>query len=260
MLILIRSFLFDILFFTHSFLCCFLGLPLLLGGQNVVLGLVKYYTRGIYVLEKYVLGLDYEVRGLEHVPNEGPFIVAAKHQSSYETFKLYRLFHNPTIVLKKELLNIPLWGRFMASMQPIALDRSQGKDAMKKLCEAAVQAKNDGRTIVIYPQGTRVYPWQTSSDKPYKGGIIRMQQDTELPIVPLATNSGMFWPRKSWLKKPGKVIFEYLPVMPPVVELSDLEKVLETASLKLQDEAVQTYKHIHEPRTPRKKDKMRKKS
>lgn len=222
--------------------------------RKAVLFCATQYERGVNFLEKYVLGLDYEVRGLENIPKDTAYIVAAKHQSAYETLKLHCILDDPAVVLKKELLSIPLWGPLLSKLKPVAIDRSQSRDAIVQIIDAAMDVKNDKRPLVIFPQGTRVYPWQTPQDKPYKNGVIRIYEKTELPIVPMAVNSGLYWPRKGWIKRPGKVIFEFLPVINAGQDSSqikdELPNVLEAATLKLQDEAVNAYKHITPPLRP----------
>lgn len=238
----IRSTLFNILFYGLTALACVFCLPGLLLKDRGLYMIVHSFVNTVYFLEKYVLGLDYEVRGIEHLPESGSYVVAAKHQSPYETMKLHRLFKRPAIVLKKELLSIPLWGKFLSRVEPIAIDRSQGKSAMNQIIEGAEAIKDDGRAIVIFPQGTRVYPWQTTKDKPYRAGVARIHINTGMPIIPLSMNSGIFWPRKSWLKQPGKVIFEFHEALAPSQSVEDimaeLEKIVETHSKTLENEAI----------------------
>lgn len=240
-MILLRSILFNIAFYGTTALACVLCLPGLLLPTKQAMLIVKFFVGSVHFFEKHLLGLDYEVRGWEHVPKEGAFIVAAKHQSAYETMKLHVLFDYPAVVLKKELLNIPLWGWFLKKSGPIAIDRSQGKQASQQIVDGALEVEKQNRPIIIFPQGTRVLPSHTAQDKPYKNGVVRMYKATNMPIVPMALNSGVFWPRNSFLKKPGKVIFEFLPPIPhgryPEGVLAELELKLETASKALMDEA-----------------------
>ncbi len=205
---MIRSTIFNIAFYGFTALACILCLPCLFLPKKQAMLAVRIFVYGTHTIEKYILGLDYEVRGRENLPKSSSFIVAAKHESPYETTKLNILFDDPAIVLKRELLRIPLWGRFLAKVEPIAIDRSAGKEAMEQIIEGAKRVRDQGRPIVIFPQGTRVYPWQTTAERPYRPGVARTAQAAELPIIPMALNSGMFWPRKSWLKHPGKVVFE----------------------------------------------------
>lgn len=236
-ILFLRSTIFNVAFFCVTAFLCIACLPGLFMTKKQALYIVRAFTLSVYFLEKNILGLDYEVRGLEHVPRYGSFIVAAKHQSPYETMKLDFLFNDPAIVLKRELFRIPLWGWFLAKIEPIAINRSQGRNAMEQIIAGANRIKDQGRPIVIFPQGTRVHPWQTPADKPYKIGVARMAAETGMTVVPMALNAGVFWPRGSWIKKPGKVVFEFLPPVDKklgVYEIiKDLENRLEDASNRL---------------------------
>lgn len=227
---IIRSILFDILFYTLNIAACIVCIPgLLLSNEKALAWIVRPYVRSIYVLEKYIMGLDFELRGLEHIPRKGAYIIAAKHQSAYETFKLHLLFDNPAIVLKKELLRVPVWGKFLAKVDPIAIDRKKGKDAMSQILEGAKHIQEQHRPLVIFPQGTRVRIDQTPQDKPYKIGVARIAEATGMKIIPLALNSGYFWPKKKFLKKSGKIVFEFLPPIDPKdYGIYEIIKTLET--------------------------------
>lgn len=239
----LRSIIFNILFYgIWTPIVCICMLPCLLFPRGFTVWVAAFYQRGAYYLEKYILGLDYEIRGLEHKPhNKMGYLVAAKHQSAYETLKLYSLFGDPTIILKKELLSLPLFGWFLRKLDVIAIDRGNRERAMTSLIEGAKKMQSQGRPIVIFPQGTRVRVEETTAEKPYKGGVVKLYEATNMPIVPLATNSGVYWPRNAFWKKPGKVIFEFLPPIEPGLSASEamkiLEDKLETASRALAAEA-----------------------
>ncbi len=219
-------------------------MPTLFLPHRFYLTVVKGFSYTTALLEKYILGLTYEVRGQEYLPESGSYIIAAKHQSVYETFKLHILFNNPAVVLKKELLKIPLWGRYLAKSDVIAIDRSSPKTAIKSIKEGAKRVAAQGRPIIIFPQGTRVSPKTSTKEKPYKIGIVRMQEATNLPIIPMALNTGVFYPKGSWCKKPGRVVFEFLsPVNPsdsPSDVLKQIEMKLEEKSSRLADEGEKT--------------------
>lgn len=240
-MIFLRSTLFNIFFYGLTALACILCLPALFLPRPKAMCVVKAFVHSVYALEKFFIGLDFEVRGKENLPPDGSFIVAAKHQSPYETMKLHILFRDPSVILKRELLKVPLWGRFLAKSDPIAINRGT-RESAQQIIDGARRMQQQGRPIVIFPQGTRVYTWQTAEDKPYKSGAARMQEATGMTIVPLALNTGLFWPRRSWLKWPGKVVFEFLSPIPPgqaVGEtMAQLEDRLETASKKLEQEAI----------------------
>lgn len=237
----LRSTLFNLAFFSITAFLCFAYIPLLLLPRRWFVAAVKFWIQVITALEYGILGLSYEIRGREFLPQAGSYLIAAKHQSSYETFKLRLLFDDPAIVLKKELLRIPLWGAYLKKSDVIAIDRSTPEHALKSLEEGALRMKEQGRPIVIFPQGTRVLPEETSGHKPYKAGIARVQEATDLPIIPMALNSGLFWPRSGWLKSPGRVVFQFLEPIAPGQNrkemMTKLEKSLEESSNALMNEA-----------------------
>ena len=223
----IRSTIFNICFYILTAISCVVLLPTLFLPRSIFLGVVTGFCRSTAFLEKYILGLTYEIRGQKHLPSNGAYIVAAKHQSAYETLKLHLLFNDPAVVLKKELLKIPLWGKYLAKSDVIAIDRSSPKIAIKSIQDGAKHVAAQGRPIVIFPQGTRVATHMSAKEKPYKIGIVRMQDATALPIIPMALNTGVFYPRQKWCKKPGRVIFEFMPPIMPSDNTSDILKQIE---------------------------------
>lgn len=225
---MLRSTLFNIAFFSITALMALVTLPTTWMKRATAMKTVHLWVNTVYFLERHILGLNYEVRGWQNVPQGKPFLLAAKHQSAYETFKLHVLFDDPAIVLKRELLSVPLWGAFIRKIDPIAIDRSSQKQAIKSLMAEVARVKNQNRPIVVFPQGTRVRPDATTAQKPYKSGIGHMYESSGLPIVPLALNTGSFWPKMSWIKKPGTVIFEFLPPIEPGKSSDEVMKILET--------------------------------
>ncbi len=238
----IRSLLYNLSFFGLTGIACFLCLPALLLPRKLAMGVVAGFVHTNAFLEKYILGLTYELRGIENLPKNGAFIIAAKHQSAFETMKLHIIFKDPAVILKQELLNIPIWGWYLAKSDVIAIDRSSKKAAVKSIQDGALRMKEQGRPIVIFPQGTRVAIGTTSAQKPYKIGVVRVQETTELPIIPMAMNAGVFWPRNAFWKSSGTVIFEFLPQIPAGMEsaalLKKLEHDIEDKSNQLMKEAL----------------------
>lgn len=217
----LRSILFSFIALPIWTLCiCIFGSPMLLMPRKKFMHLIHFWAKGVDFLEAVILNLRYEVRGLEHFPKGENCIIAAKHMSTYETFKIHSLFQDGAVILKKELFKVPFWGQFLKKSGVIAIDRSTPKQAIKSVNDGAVQAAQDGRTIIIYPQGTRVNPDTTTDEVPYKTGIYRIADLTQLPVIPLATNSGCFWPKGQLLKRSGTVVFEFLPE----VKMSDDRK------------------------------------
>lgn len=225
----LRSIVFNLLFYGVWSPLIVLGLaPCLLLPRGFAVWVATLYQDGPYYLAKYILGIDYELRGAEHRPTSGAYIVASKHESAYETLLLYQLFGDPTIVLKKELLSIPVFGWFLKKLEVIAIDRGNSAQSKNSLAIGAQKMKDQNRPIIIYPQGTRVGVDDTTAEKPYKGGVSKLYGAVNLPILPVAINTGLYWPRNSFWKYPGKVIIEFLPLIPTGLPPESILKMLET--------------------------------
>jgi 1-acyl-sn-glycerol-3-phosphate acyltransferase len=147
-------------------------------------------------------GLGVELKGRERLPKEGAYVVVANHQSEWETFYFQILIRPHCVVLKRELLRIPLFGWALALLRPIALDRSKRRGALKQLLEQGQQRLDSGIPVVIFPQGTRVPAGQMG--KMNKGGAM-LAVSRGVPIVPIAHNAGLFWPGNSFIKHAGTV-------------------------------------------------------
>jgi 1-acyl-sn-glycerol-3-phosphate acyltransferase len=178
-----------------------------------------------------------EVRGHEKLP-AGPVIVAAKHQAAWDTFALIPLLRDPALVMKAELLSIPLYGIFCRKFELIPVQREAGPAALRQMAREARSRAAQGREILIFPEGTRKIP---GSPPDYKPGIAFLYQDLKIPVCPLALNSGAFWPRHSFLRYPGTIVAEFLDPIPPELSRQEfmqrLEQAIEPASEKLLAEA-----------------------
>jgi 1-acyl-sn-glycerol-3-phosphate acyltransferase len=239
----LRSAAFTVAFPVWTGICCiFLAFgPFLPRRGALVMALI--WVRSVAWVERHILGLHYRVIGAENCPSHGAFIVAAKHQSTFETMKLHLILNDPAIVLKKELLRIPIWGRYLKQTGMIPIDRGAGRNAVDTMLSASLAAKAEGRPIVIFPQGTRV---PAGEHRRYKPGVVALYKDLGLPIVPLALNSGVFWPKKG-LKHGGTVTFSFLPPIEPGLEqdaaLAVLEKALEAETNRLVAAELQDRNH-----------------
>jgi len=232
-----RSLLFSLLFYVTTALFVLLGSPLLFAPRSWAMAALRLHCRTELWLLKHIVGLDYEVRGLDKLP-KGPCLVASKHQSAWETFALIPLFRDPTLLMKRELFWIPFHGWFSYKFGMIPVDRDKGPTALRRMLHAAQERIASGREIILFPEGTRRPP---GAPPDYKTGIVLLYNALKVPCVPVALNSGVFWPRRSWLRKPGKVVVEILDPIPPglpkVEFLSRLEGAIETASNRLLAEA-----------------------
>lgn len=235
-MILVRSLLFNLSFFAWTALVCVLGLPALVLPRRVLVRLARFWARGVVAMLAAIVGLHHELRGLEHRPGGG-VVYAFKHQSAWDTIVLALLVEDPMIVLKKELLAIPLFGWYLAKTGQIAVDRRGRAAALKRMLRAAAAGAARGRPIVIFPEGTRTAPGR---HRPYHPGIAALYGQLGLPVVPVALNSGFFWARRSFVKRPGLVTVEFLPAIAPGLSrrdfLAELERRTETACARLAEE------------------------
>ncbi len=196
----------------------------------------QVWARGVMLLAEVFLGVRAEVRGREHL-KERSVIFASKHQSSWETLKLSVLINQPSIVIKQELAKIPVYGYYLRRAGMIPIDRSKGGSAIRALIKASKQRLDEGRSIMIYPEGTRT----AIGEKPrYFPGIAALYGALDVPVVPIALNSALYWPRGSFVKIPGRIVIEALPPIPPGLDrkefLATLQERIETATARLVEE------------------------
>ncbi|HWA42852.1 MAG TPA: lysophospholipid acyltransferase family protein [Hypericibacter adhaerens] len=229
----LRALLFNLLFYLATAFFAVVGLPTLLFGANAVYALCRLWVGTTLWLLKLLVGLDHRVVGRERLPAE-PVIFAVKHQSSWETLALAKILDRPIYVLKRELIWIPLFGLYLLGSGALAVDRGAGAKALRQLIRAAERAAASGRPFLIFPEGTRVAPGQ---HRPYQPGIAALYDKLDRPVVPVALNSGVFWGRRSFLKKPGRITVEFLDPIPAGLDrrrfMKELETRLEGASRRL---------------------------
>jgi 1-acyl-sn-glycerol-3-phosphate acyltransferase len=232
-----RSFLFNVFFYVTTALYVVLGSPLLFAPRSWAMAALKLHSRTELWLLKHIVGLGLEVRGKDKLP-DGPCLIASKHQSAWETFALIPLFRDPALLMKRELFWIPFHGWFSYKFGMIPVDRDKGPAALRRMLRAAEKRIEDGREIIIFPEGTRRAPGAAPD---YKTGIGLLYNALHVPCVPVALNSGVFWRRRSWTRSPGTVIVEFLEPIPPGLPraefLKRLETTIETASNRLLAEA-----------------------
>ena len=236
-MLFVRSVFFNLYFYLSSAVICILCTPLFLLDKKYFLSVTRFWvSMADFGLRKFC-GLTWEVRGIENLP-DGPFIVASKHQSMWDTMFLNLILKDPAIVLKKELLWIPYYGWISYKTGHIAIDRSAAASALKKMVRSAKDRISDGRPVVIFPEGTRAAPGTTGE---YKPGIAALYKQLGVPCVPMAVNSGVYWPRRKMGRKPGTIVAEFLPPLEPGLNRKDfmsrLEDQIESASNRLLEEA-----------------------
>jgi len=233
----LRSLLFNLAFYAWTAFLGIAALPMLLAPRAVVMRFGRWWSRTVLDLARAIAGIDYELRGAEHLPRE-PAIIAMKHQSAWDTLGVPALFGDVAIVLKRELLWIPFYGWYARKAGMIPIDRGAGATALKSMLRRAREVVAERRPIVIFPEGTRT---AVGAKRAYHPGVAALYSQLGLPVVPVAVNSGLFWPRRSFLKRPGRIVVEALPPLPPGLErkafLAELQSRIETATERLVAEA-----------------------
>ncbi len=233
MTLFLRSALFNLLFFGWTAILAIVCLPILLLPRKYLGFLQLFWSRSMLWLLKHVVGITTEIHGREHLP-DGACLIASKHQSAWETVAYVTILREPSFVLKREILFIPIFGLYVWKARLVPINRQAGAKALRRMLRSASEAAREARPIVIFPEGTRVAPGCRRS---YQAGIAALYQHLNLPVVPVALNSGLFWSRRSFVKWPGRIALEFLPPISPGLNkrnfLAALEKQIETASARL---------------------------
>ncbi len=236
-MIVVRSIVFNTLFYLALLVYFVAALPTLLMPYWGIVAMARHWARTNLMLLRIVCGTTVTWRGLEKIP-AGAVLIAAKHQSSWETFALLTLFPDPTYILKRELLWLPFFGWYAKHAQMIPVDRGGGKPVLIAMAARVRDALAAGKQVIVFPEGTRRPP---GAEPKYKYGIAHLYGEGVAPCVPIALNSGLFWPRRKFLRYPGTITVEILdPIAPglPVDEFfARLEHEIETATARLIAEA-----------------------
>ncbi|MFZ1815075.1 MAG: lysophospholipid acyltransferase family protein [Rhizobiaceae bacterium] len=231
-MLFIRSLLFNVAFYLSTafqlvfWLPVFFFIPRHLGWK-----VVRLWGKICLWLQHFFIGSTFEFRGTHNIPGKRHFIVAAKHQSSWETYTILLHLDDPSYILKRELMFIPLFGWFMAKMNVVPVIRGKKGVALAAMTKAAQKQYDEGREIIIYPEGTR----KAAGAKPdYKYGVSHLYEALNATILPVALNSGLFWPRQSFIRHPGHIVMEFLPLIEPGLSkeefAAELERRIETAT------------------------------
>ena len=237
MLIFLRSLLFNLVFYITGASWSFFGAPLLLLPRAVMHAYIRFGAWLVLQEIKYIAGITYICHGAENMP-QSACLMASNHQSMWETVMLPYILPGMNFVSKKELFWIPFFGWNLWKAGDIFIDRRSGPSALRHLLRAARRNARWGRKIWIFPTGTRAAPAERLE---YKPGIAALYKGLNLPCVPVALNSGLFWPRRSFLRHRGCVQVHFLPVIPPGLDRKTFMKNLETA---IEDKALELASEI----------------
>jgi 1-acyl-sn-glycerol-3-phosphate acyltransferase len=210
-MLVLRSLLFNIAFFLNTLLWMLLLIPMFAAPRRVFMRWPKLWARCNLWLLRVIAGTKAEYVGLDRIP-AGGLLVAAKHQSAWETFALVPLFDDPTFILKRELMWIPLFGWYLAKARCVPIDRRAGSQALAQMNERAREEVRAGRQILIFPEGTR----KPAGARPsYKYGVAHLYDNLGVPCLPIALNSGLYWPRRAFIRRPGTIRADILEPIPP---------------------------------------------
>ncbi len=236
-MILVRSIAFNVLFYLNTVIYLIIALPAFFLPYRAIIAVAKSWGRTNLVLLRAVAGIDCEIRGREKIPR-GALIVAAKHQSAWETFALLPLFDNPLFIVKRELEWIPIFGWLMIKGRMVPVDRSARSQAIPAMTRRAGVELAEGRQLIIFPEGTRR---PAGAEPRYKHGVAHLYGAAGVPCLPVALNSGLFWPRRSIRRLPGTVVVEILDPIAPGLDTDTffkrLQDEIEAAAARLIAEA-----------------------
>jgi 1-acyl-sn-glycerol-3-phosphate acyltransferase len=231
--IFLRSLLFNVLFYLVLAFWVIVGIPTFLMPRWGIVTIAQCWARSSIWLMRLICNIKVEYRGTEKIP-KGPLIVASKHQSMWETFALLQFFPEPLFILKRELKWIPFFGWYLTKADMIGIDRSAGGRSLLQMARRAGAEVRRGRQLIIFPEGTR-----TAVDAPphYKTGVAQIYVDSGVPCLPVALNSGLFWPRRTFMRYPGTLVAEFLDPLPPGLSrrefITRVSTVIEAATSRL---------------------------
>lgn len=233
-MIWLRSLLFVTLFYLWSGFLYLAMIPVLFAPHRWMTWAMRTWGRGINALLP-ICGVRVEFRGLEHLP-PGPALIAAKHQCMFDTMGPLSVFTDCCYVMKRELSRIPLYGLFTARAGMISIDREGQAGALRQLLAEGKARIAEGRQLIIFPEGHRTPPGEAGE---YQPGIAGLYRSLGIPCTPMATNSGRHWPAHGFLRRPGTIVYEFLPPIPPGLPreafMAELKDRIETASNRLLD-------------------------
>ena len=239
-LTMLRSILFVPVFYVNTALFVVLGSFLLFGPRRYAMMGLKAHAIVTLWLLRLIVGTRMEVRGREKLP-KAPYLVASKHQSAWDTFALIPIFADPALVMKAELRHIPFYGWFSRKFEHVFVARDRGPSALRRLVRDARDRADAGREVLIFPEGTRRAP---GAEPDYKPGAVALYEGLGLPCVPMALNSGLYWPRRKLMRYPGTIVVEILDAIPAGLPRkafrAELQARIEAASSRLIVEAARS--------------------
>ena len=232
-MIMVRSLLYHALYGVWAFLMSFAFLPSLILPFWASDFIARFWTRSVYWLLRVTCGLTYRVEGMDFLP-AGPVIVASKHQSAWDTLFFPYKLDKSAIILKRELFWLPFFGWYAKKYGAIGINRRGGASAIRQMIKDSKKPLSMGRSIIIFPEGTRTAPGEKGF---YHSGVAALYSQLKLPVVPVALNSGLYWPRRKLIRRPGVITLRFLPPISPGLPreqfMGRLEEDIESAQKEI---------------------------
>jgi len=219
---LLRSLIFYIWMYGLMVVFGLIGTPLLLGPRSWARKILRVYLKVVWFGMRWILGVTFEVRGREHLTTGGA-LVASKHMSMWETLAFWEILPDPAIILKRSLIYMPFFGWFAVKLGNISIDRKGGGKALKGMLRDAATRGSEGRQVLIFPEGTRVEPGESPEFKP---GIAGLYKSMNKPCIPVALNSGVHLQTYCGLRKPGRIVVEFLEPIAPGLDKASFMREL----------------------------------
>ncbi|MBL0319128.1 MAG: 1-acyl-sn-glycerol-3-phosphate acyltransferase [Alphaproteobacteria bacterium] len=235
MLRMVGSILFTLFLPVWTLFIGTVGAVLMLFPQHITQWVGRIWARGVLVALRYLCGITYVIKGKENLPTT-PCIITSKHQSAWDTVILLAYLPQMSYIYKKELGSIPVYGQYLPRMGMIPVDRDGKMSALRDMIRRVKHQLDKGFTVVIFPEGTRT---PVGEALPYQAGISALYHECHVPVIPVALNSGLFWPKKGW-KNPGCITLEFLPALAPDLTrrqfMDEMKNAIETKTAQLVDE------------------------
>ena len=231
---MIKSILFYFFLYIWTIFLGIIFVPFLFLKKEKLYKPAYLWIKGILFLLRIMCNITYKVQGNNNIPNSNGLIIASKHQSAFETLLLFSMFQKAIFIHKYELFFIPIFGLYLKKISMVAINRLGKSSALKKMINDSKKKISEDHSLIIFPEGTRKIP----GEKPdYKPGVAGIYKELNCDVLPVALNSGLYWPKNSFAIKPGEIIIEFLPIIKKGLDKKDfiekLEKIIEnkTASL-----------------------------
>jgi 1-acyl-sn-glycerol-3-phosphate acyltransferase len=243
--IFLRSLIYNVLFYVLLMVWFVVAIPTFVMPRTAIMAIARLWSRQNTWLLRVICNVKVEYRGVEKIP-KGPLLVASKHQSMWETFALLQQLDQPLYILKRELTRIPFFGWYLMKAGMISVDRRAGGRALLKMVrQASEEVRNNGRQLIIFPEGTRRPP---GAPPDYKPGVAQLYSSCREKCLPVALNSGLFWPRRTFMRYPGTLVVEFLDPVPPGLPrdefLARISAVIEEATTRLVETARREQKQL----------------